>query len=483
MALLEGLEVSEIKYNDLQKYSGSWRFDAEFFQKVYLSQDSRIAKNGSEKFSTVTKKINVGFVGAMVDYYSDAGVTLLQTKNIGSIFLQDGDTIKITLDFHDQLSKSKVSFEDILIARSGSFGKASIYLEKEVVNSSDIIIVQADSELINSYFLVAYLNSKFGTNQMIRFASGGLQGHVNLKILEDLDVPNLNKSFQAKIEKIIRTAYRAKTQSSNEYNKAEYLLLETLGMANFSPSSEPVNIKSFKESFGTSGRLDAEYYQPKYEQVITHIKSQNYQPLHKLVFIKKSIEPGSNAYCEQDELGLPFLRVADYSKNGLTPPQKHLHAAFVHENWDKLKDLMPRKNTILFSKDGSVGEAYCLTEDLEAITSGAVLHLHIKNPAELLPEYLTLVLNSQLIKMQSERDAGGSIILHWRVSEIEEVAVPLVDMEVQIQIAQLVQQSFALKAQSEHLLDVAKRAVEIAIEQDEAAAFAYIANEVKDGSE
>lgn len=199
--------------------------------------------------------------------------------------------------------------------------------------------------------------------------------------------------------------------------------------------------------------------------------------------IKKSVEPGSDAYCEEGETGLPFLRVADYSKNGLTPPQKHLHSTYVKENWGKLKELLPRKNTILFSKDGSVGEAYCLTEDLEAITSGAVLHLLIKNPDELLPEYLTLVLNSQLIKMQSERDAGGSIILHWRVSEIENVVVPLVDMEVQNQIAELVQQSFALKAQSEHLLDVAKRAVEIAIEQDEAAALAYIAHEVKDGSE
>ncbi len=40
-------------------------------------------------------------------------------------------------------------------------------------------------------------------------------------------------------------------------------------------------------------------------------------------------------------------------------------------------------------------------------------------------------------------------------------------MEAQTQIATLVQQRFTLKAQSEHLLEVAKRAVEIAIEQDE----------------
>jgi type I restriction enzyme S subunit/type I restriction enzyme M protein len=38
----------------------------------------------------------------------------------------------------------------------------------------------------------------------------------------------------------------------------------------------------------------------------------------------------------------------------------------------------------------------------------------------------------------------------------------------------LVEESFKLKKQSEHLLEVAKTAVEIAIEQDEATAIAYI---------
>ena len=47
-------------------------------------------------------------------------------------------------------------------------------------------------------------------------------------------------------------------------------------------------------------------------------------------------------------------------------------------------------------------------------------------------------------------------------------------METQAQIAALVQQSFTLKAESERLLDVAKRAVEIAIESDEHAAMVYL---------
>ena len=83
-----------------------------------------------------------------------------------------------------------------------------------------------------------------------------------------------------------------------------------------------------------------------------------------------------------------------------------------------------------------------LRKDEDLITSGAILHLTVKDKTQILPEYLTLVLNSKLVQMQAERDAGGSIILHWRVSEIENVVVPIIDYPIQEQIAALVEESF-----------------------------------------
>ena len=84
-----------------------------------------------------------------------------------------------------------------------------------------------------------------------------------------------------------------------------------------------------------------------------------------------------------------------------------------------------------------------------------------------MPDYLTLVLNSIVVKMQAERDAGGSVIQHWKPSEIENVVVPILDNEGQIQIAEKVQESFALRKECARFLDLAKTAVEVAIEQGE----------------
>lgn len=214
-----------------------------------------------------------------------------------------------------------------------------------------------------------------------------------------------------------------------------------------------------------TGRLDAEYYQPKYQEMINKITSKPHSRLADLVHIQKSIEPGSDVYTE-DETGLPFLIVADYSKFGLTKPQRRLAKSFVTENKTKIDNLKPKKNSILFSKDGSVGEAYRLRDDADFITSGAILNLKVKDENIVLPEYLTLALNSVLVRTQAERDAGGSIILHWRVNEINNALVSLVNMDTQHKIASTVEESFKLKAESERLLDVTKRAVEIYIEQD-----------------
>lgn len=101
---------------------------------------------------------------------------------------------------------------------------------------------------------------------------------------------------------------------------------------------------------------------------------------------------------------------------------------------------------------------------MDVVTSSGILHLTVKD-ASVLPDYLTLVLNSKIVRLQAERDAGGSIIQHWKQSEIERVRIPLLPLPRQRAIADKVQSSFALRRESKRLLDLAKHAVEIAIEQ------------------
>lgn len=439
----------------------SFRIDAEFFKRSDLARLQLIGRLHWDELCNVTKKIDVGFVGAMQTEYTDDAFSppLLQTRNIQEFIVDDLDVIHINEPFHNLLKKSQIHKYDILIARSGSFGNAAIWLKDKVVNSSDIIIVEADKAKINACFLVAVLNSHFGRFQLERFASGAVQGHVNLTILEHLKIPLLSLPFQKSIAQMIGKAYLSIEDAIGKYHEAEQMLLAEIGFAGWSPTDEAVSVKSYSD-FVSAGRFDAEYFQPKFDELFTMLSKCRVRPLggnDGLVNIQRSIEPGSDAYSDK---GVPFVRIADFTEMGITPPEIHVPPEVCTDS------PRPKKDTILLSKDGSVGIAYKVEEDLGVVTSSGILHLTVKDDA-VLPDYLTLVLNSKIVRLQAERDAGGSIIQHWKQSEIERVKIPLLPILRQRAIADKVQSSFALRAESKRLLDLAKHAVEVAIEQGE----------------
>ena len=87
------------------------------------------------------------------------------------------------------------------------------------------------------------------------------------------------------------------------------------------------------------------------------------------------------------------------------------------------------------------------------------------------------VISTLLTKEQVNRDVGGSVILHWRPDQVKGMVLPILSEEKQTQIQQKVTESSNLRKQSKHLLECAKRGVEIAIEQDEQTAIEWLENE------
>ena len=233
------------------------------------------------------------------------------------------------------------------------------------------------------------------------------------------------------------------------------VLLSELGFFNKKVPMSQVSYteKSISESFLSNGRLDAEYYQPKYDYLFNFLEQVPTMRLGELVEIQKSIEPGSDAYQEK---GIPFVRVADLSKFGIEKPSVYLDKTIYNQT------IRPQKDTILLSKDGSVGIAYKVDRPLDIITSGAILHLSLTSQ-NVLSDYLTLVLNSSVVKMQAERDAGGSVIQHWKPLEIKQVVIPILPMKLQQELSDKVQQSFVLRKEAIDLLEKAKMQVEEAI--------------------
>jgi type I restriction enzyme S subunit len=463
---LEGLEIVEIKLHELKKGSKIFRIDSTFFNRRVYSIDLLI-KSKPHFFIQENNIVSGPFGSTLTSHsYLQSGIPFVRIENIkGGFNINTSEMVYISEENNTILKNSQLHIDDLILSKVGNsigyYARVDEDIKQCNISENNIGIKLKEYSICMKHYILTYLNSKFGYDLTIRRISGNAQPKLNVFDISEIPIPVFSEKFYSTISHVVLDSKEKIKQSNSLYRQAEELLLETIGLKDFQPAQENINIKSFSESFLSTGRLDAEYYQPKYEEIISKVKQKGYDLLGNLVSIKKSIEPGSDAYSDE---GVSFLRVADYNKFGISDPEKKLSDNFCNDNRTLIDSLKPKKETILFSKDGSVGTAYMLREDADFITSGAILHLTVKNK-DILPEYLTLALNSKVVQQQAERDAGGSIILHWRINEIENVVVPVVDYKIQQQIAELVEKSFYLCGESKRLLNEAKDMVENEIEK------------------
>jgi restriction endonuclease S subunit len=141
---------------------------------------------------------------------------------------------------------------------------------------------------------------------------------------------------------------------------------------------------------------------------------------------------------------------------------------------EKEEPLFIKKGDVLINGTGvgTIGRAACYLHEQNALPDN---HVTILRTDKINPIFLSVYLNSIAGKYQVDKyfkGSSGQIELYPK--DIDNFYIPLINDDTQTQIADLVQQSFSLKAKSERLLETAKRAVEIAIETDEQTAMAYI---------
>ena len=390
------------------------------------------------------------------------GIPFIRIENIkGGFDIDDTELIYISEFDHKRLSNSALKVDDLILSKVGNsigyFARVDELINECNISENNIGIKLHSFPHERKHYILTYLNTHYANKLVLRRRSGNAQPKLNVGDLTYIPIPLFSADLELKISELVMRSKYTIELSKSAYRDAENILLDKLELIEWRIPSKTQSVKKVSESFIESGRLDAEYYQPKYDELFALLGVYDTKTLSEIVSIKKSIEPGSEAY-QTD--GIPFIRVANLSKFGISDTDVYLSA---EEYGDTIR---PEKDTILLSKDGSVGIACKVEKDTDIITSGAILHLTVKDDS-VIPDYLTLVLNSIIVKMQAERDAGGSVIQHWKQSELEKVVIPILDNEVQVQITDKVQESFALRRESAQLLELAKTAVEIAIEQGE----------------
>ena len=474
--LMDGLEAVEI---DLSVCKGiiDFRIDANTYKKEYVRAAIMLQSLNVKSIEDLMVSIqNFGAYSLCnLIEFTDAGIPFLMTQNVQHNYIDWSNLRHIDEKSHLILHKSHCKKEQILVTMAGEYlGRVAVYDKCFICSSNQAIAKITLKSGVSPYYISTFLTSRYGQTQIQRFKTITGQPNINMSLIKSLIVPLFSTQLYATIEDTVMLALQYRNKAVDQYKGAEALLLSAL---NYQPivQTQGYSEKSFSTSFEATGRLDAEYYQPKYDQLFTTLAAFTTNSLggsDGIADFRKSIEPGSESYGEE---GIPFVRVSDITKFGISMPEIKLPIDIVEHP----EALFPKKDSILFSKDGSVGIAYKMEEDAQFITSSALLQLTVKDTEKVLPDYLTLVLNSPVVQLQADRAASGAVIQHWKPSEIQRVIIPVLDMSEQKKISQMVQQSFSLRRQSEQLLDYAKEAVELAIEQGEDVAMAWLKDKVE----
>ncbi len=468
---MEGLEISIVNFKEVLDLE-TLRFDSDYFQKKYLQIDKEIEEKAEyfKSFSDFELSVDASaFYPSLEPYYGSGNIPFLRVKDVDTHI-----DYECCIRIPEEIAKSKsfktlqiITAGDIVITKGGSIARIGL-IEKDTAVTRDLIFINSSILPEQDYkFLFLYLLSSISYNQLIRSSSMTAQPHLTITLVRNLKLFSPSSNFKKIVVKTYEASIKLLDDSKKQYKKAENLLLESLGLIDFEPSKEPVNIKNFKESFVSSGRLDAEYYQKKYDdlevkikqnsnfKLISQIRTENFRGLQPVY-----VENGNLDVINSKHILDKTLDYGNFEKTSL-------------DYWVKQKRARVFKEDILtYTTGANIGRTQVYNIENKALASNHVNIVRLKDGYN--ANYIGFVMNSQIGRMQTEQLSAGSAQAELYPKDIDNFLIPIIDETKQVEIMKFLNESDVLKKQSEKLLDLAKIALEKAIEENEEQAMKFI---------
>lgn len=431
------------------------RIDSEYFQPNFVINEKNIRKTplGVEKLSKIAY-ITDG--DHSVRKYKSYGIPFLTTENFSEFNINYETERYITALYEKTLARSRSEKNAIYITKTGKYyGKAAICLEDlpKFNIPADVGKIRVTSNVVSPFFVVAFLNSKYGNISIRRENSGGTRDRITLVNLRKVEVPLFADS---KIEAIIRAFIEKSTNAKALYMQAQELLEKELGLDQLVLKK----VKSYETSISqvlANGRADAEFYNPHAKEIYKLKCFLKSKPLKKIFDILRGKTPSS--YLTS---GIPILK----TKNIRTPiidESKINDYVICSDKYTKI-----RANDLIIATMGvgSLGRiSYVFDDSTDAIIDGTLRILRAKEGFDLhiIPTLLFLTsAYGQILIYQGIIGTTGIISLpNYHLKNIK---IPILDINIVKKINSLVIDSNRIKKESELLLEQAKKRVEDLIE-------------------
>lgn len=459
---MDGLECSE-KNLSIVASTTTLRLDSDYYKKEYLNIENIILDRNCN-FTTIESMgltVNASaFYPSLEPYYNTGEIPFIRVADVKTqINYEDCVRIpKMNSDFNTLYLCKK---GDIVLTKGGSVGNVGLITQDSYVTRDLIFINSSVLERADYITLYLFFSSNFMYKQMIKSSSYSVQPHLTITLIRELLMYQYSNSFKKIVSFVFEQSEKKIGLSKQAYCQAEQLLLTALGIADFTPSSEPVAVKSFSESFSTSGRLDAEFYQPKYDDYKKLLKTSD-TVLSLCNLHDKNFNPHNDVE----------YRYIELSNVGTSGNISDVETVIGKELPSRARRKVKAGQIIVASVEGSLQSCALITEEYNNVLCSN--GFYVLDADSINSETLLVLFKSEPIQAMLKQRCSGTILTAISKDELLDVPFPMVDGNVQKQIASKVQESFALRRKSEQLLEYAKSAVEMAIEQGEEKAMEWL---------
>jgi restriction endonuclease S subunit len=439
-----------------------------------LSLDAKIRRfpNNTLKRTGVTLDCSL-FYPSVAPFYQQSGVPFVRIDDIGDGFVTITDSsVFLPKPVLQQNPKTilRCSPGDIVIAKGGNtIAKVGILTNSftEYSTCRDLIIIRTTQARINRFYLLAFLLSDIGQSLMIRTASQTGQPHLTIISIRELRVPIFSDRFQDSFEDILRRSEQRFQSAISNYAMAEQLLLSELGLQDWIPARALTFVRSYSQA-AKAGRMDAEYFHPKYGELREHIRRYPNGFLRITDIAVNSDETVDPTAHPGDDYR--YIELADINQ---------VIGAIESANEIKGKDAPSRARMLLRAGDvvastveGSLDKVALVSEEYQGAIGST--GFFVLRPITVQSGYLLALVKSLIVREQMHCEASGTILAAVTAKSLQNIIVPNIPHEKQKEIAQLVEKSHAARREAKALLEKAKRAVEIAIEEGEDKAMEFL---------
>ena len=312
-------------------------------------------------------------------------------------------------------------------------------------------------------YLVTYLICKYGKGFRERCKTNLLISFINKQDLYNIPVPVFSMEFQRLIQQLFQTIEINSNISTQSYKQAEQLLLAELGLTNWQPKHRLSFVKNYSDAQHAE-RLDAEYFQPKYEEIEKAIMS--YAGGYS--YIKDEFKQNKSTFEADNKRIYQYVEIGSINVSSGEITAEDVEGSQLPDNAKRVLE----KDDIVISKVRTYRGAIAIVDKEGYVGSGAFTIL--RENGRVNKETLLTFLHSKPLLTWSIKPNTGTSYPVIVDDDILNLPIPLFDKDIQTRIQQKITESINLRKHSKHLLECAKRAVEIAIEQDEQAAFALL---------